>query len=141
MCPRANLFGDETYQVQMESVNPDQIQEWKDMGLNVKEKDNKSVVYLSSKAKDSTGKALRPPRVVDSQKQPWDFSKKIGNGSIANIIISLRSFQQGPKTLNAAYINALQVVDLVEYKSDSVDFDVVGNGSDPSVPFDDSVAF
>ena len=75
------------------------------------------------------GKALPPPRVVDAQKN--DISgTAIGNGSKVNVLFRSKEVEQGQWAgKNVFYLDAVQVLELVEYNTgSSEDFGTVDGG-------------
>jgi hypothetical protein len=64
-----------------------------------------------------TGATMSPPIVVGPTKEP--FTDPIGNGSKVNVKIGLYPTKDASgKEMQGAGLNALQVVELVEFKSD-----------------------
>ena len=92
-------------------------------GLTIKNKDDDrgDFVTLKQYARTKDG-SPRKISVKDSQRNPFPNDKLIGNGSKVNVSYFPKEYTvygDGVK----GYLNAVQVVDLVEYKTD--DFDVV----------------
>ena len=66
------------------------------------------------------GKQLSPPRVVNMNKEP--ITDLIGNGSKVNVIMNVKEVDNFGKKKMKGYLEAVQVVDLVNY-SGGEDFD------------------
>lgn len=108
-------------------------------GLQLKDGEGGPFITAKRNAKSKKGNDISPPRVVDADKRP--FGGLIGNGSTCNVIISVYPWTFGTRKGMGAWLEAVQVVDLVQYSpKDSVDFDVEDSpqpigGGDDSLPF------
>jgi hypothetical protein len=95
-------------------------------GLTIKNKGDErgDFVTLKQYARTRDG-STRSISVKDSERNPFPSSKRVGNGSKVNA-----SYRPVPYTQYGGgvkgYLNAVQVVDLIEYNAD--DFDVVKGG-------------
>ena len=78
-----------------------------------------------------------PPKVVDSNNTPM-HNTLIGNGSLVNVKFSPYEWTFGNKQGIGLDLQAVQVVDLVEYSTGEEDFEPVSGGyqaSDEDIPF------
>ena len=105
-------------------------------GLTIKNKDDDrgDFVTLKQYARTKDG-SPRKISVKDSQRNPFPNDKLIGNGSKVNVSYFPKEYTVYGGGVKG-YLNAVQVVDLVEYKTD--DFDVVDgytNQDVEEVPF------
>ena len=104
-------------------VTPNEI---KDLRKEIKNKDDErgDFVTLKQYARTRDG-STRSISVKDSERNPFPNSKRVGNGSKVNA-----SYRPVPYTQYGGgvkgYLNAVQVVDLIEYNAD--DFDIVKGG-------------
>ena len=92
-------------------------------GLTIKNKDDDrgDFVTLKQYARTKDG-SPRKISVKDSQRNPFPNDKLIGNGSKVNVSYFPKEYTVYGGGVKG-YLNAVQVVDLVEYKTDA--FDVV----------------
>ena len=97
-------------------------------GLTIKNKSDErgDFVTLKRKVMKRDGDKRQPPRVIDSQNNPWD-DKLIGNGSICNIKYMPYEWSAAGRSGVSADLLAVQVVDLVEYGG-KTDFEAVDGG-------------
>jgi hypothetical protein len=58
-------------------------------------------------------KNRQPPAIVDAKGQPWDMSKKIGNGSVIDVKASVVDYGVGKEL--GVYLQKIRVLDLVPY--------------------------
>ena len=95
-------------------------------GLTIKNKGDErgDFVTLKQYARNKEG-TFRPMSVKDSERNPFPSSKRIGNGSKVNASYFPKPYTQYGGGVKG-YLNAVQVVDLVEYNTD--EFDVVNGG-------------
>jgi|TARA_R100000093_G_C1945623_1_gene74378 hypothetical protein len=95
-------------------------------GLTIKNKNDErgEFVTLKQYARTKEG-AFRAISVKDSERNPFPSEKRIGNGSKVNASYFPKPYTQYGGGVKG-YLNAVQVVDLVEYSVD--DFDVVPGG-------------
>ena len=95
-------------------------------GLTIKNKGDErgDFVTLKQYACNKEG-TFRPMSVKDSERNPFPSSKRIGNGSKVNASYFPKPYTQYGGGVKG-YLNAVQVVDLVEYNTD--EFDVVKGG-------------
>ena len=95
-------------------------------GLTIKNKGDErgDFVTLKQYARNKEG-TFRPMSVKDSERNPFPSSKRIGNGSKVNASYFPKPYTQYGGGVKG-YLNAVQVVDLVEYNTD--EFDVVKGG-------------
>ena len=126
-----NPFGTEIYEIQIATTDAAKAKELSDNHFNVKEKDGKFVVSLNRNAKKRDGGDNGKVRVVGADKMPLEAS--IGNGSVGNVIVWQYPYSAAGRTGVSGSLTAVQVTELVEYKSGDVDFDVVSMDS-PAAP-------
>jgi|TARA_R100000656_G_scaffold61366_1_gene47381 hypothetical protein len=95
-------------------------------GLTIKNKGDErgDFVTLKQYARSKDG-SFRPMTVKDSERNVFPSSKRIGNGSSVNASYFPKPYTQYGGGVKG-YLNAVQVVDLVEYNVD--EFDVVEGG-------------
>lgn len=79
------------------------------------------VAKRSTKAK--SGKDVAAPKVVNAKLEP--FTEDIGNGSVCNINVTLFPWKIGQQSGIKLYLNAMQVVNHVAYRTGGDDFDVI----------------
>lgn len=94
-------------------LNPEQLNAIKAERVPFKTDDEGAYIQAKRKTKTTEGKDIKPPRVVDINKQP--FAKDIGNGSICNIILDFYDWEFNKKSGRGAWLNAVQVVEWKEY--------------------------
>ena len=122
-----NPFGQEQYELQI-VVPADRAEDLKANHLNVKEKDGEFVVSLKRKAQKADGSDNGKVRVVNADKSPMENAGAIGNGSRGNVIVFQYPYEAMGRKGIASSLTAVQVVELVEYRSDNaIDFDVIGD--------------
>ena len=95
-------------------------------GLTIKNKGDErgDFVTLKQYARSKDG-SFRPMTVKDSERNVFPSSKRIGNGASVNASYFPKAYTQYGGGVKG-YLNAVQVVDLVEYNVD--EFDVVEGG-------------
>ena len=95
-------------------------------GLTIKNKgdDRGDFVTLKQYARTKDGSS-RAITVKDSERNPFPTNKRIGNGSKVNASYNPVAYTQYGGGVKG-YLNAVQVVDLIEYNAD--DFDIVKGG-------------
>ena len=124
-------FGTSQWELQIATSDKKKVKELKDLGLNVKEKDGKSIVSLKRKAVRADGTPMEPVRVVDINRNPIMNRRSIGNGSKGNVILWSYPYDvMGRKGVGFS-LTAVQVTDLVEYTPDTaVDFSAPEEAAD-----------
>jgi hypothetical protein len=68
------------------------------------------------------GKANKPPRVVDAERNPIPTDTEVGNGSVVRVLFRTYSWNNAGNEGVASDLDGLQVIDLVEYQVNE-DFD------------------
>ena len=129
--PEANRFGNEVYDLQVRFPKK-RKREMEKLGFKVRVVDSDTGAMgtnISRKSKNAKGEAT-PVRVVNSLKQPLD--KMIGNGSKGHVIVYQYPWNMGGRSGTKTILVAVQVTDFIEYKDDSVDFDVIGTSTQES---------
>jgi len=95
-------------------------------GLTIKNKGDERGDFVTLKqyarTKDGTPRAIS---VKDSQRNAFPSDKRVGNGSKVNVSYFPKEYTVYGGGVKG-YLNAVQVIDLVEYKTD--DFEVVQGG-------------
>jgi hypothetical protein len=114
------------------------------LGLDVKNKGDEKGDFIKVKRKvdKRDGTKQTAPIVKDSNNNDWD-DRLIGNGSLVNVKFSTFDYNYNNKKGVAAFLLAVQVVDLVPYVGGGSEFEpvkdgfVVGGGSEAAqdVPF------
>ena len=128
-----NPFGTEIYELQIATSDAAVAAQWTADFLNVKERDGQFVVSLKRNAKKRDGSDNGKVRVVGADKMP--LSATIGNGSKGNVIVWQYPYSApGGRSGISGSLTAVQVTDLVEYNSGSVDFDVVADAPAQDTP-------
>lgn len=106
-----------------------------------KHDDDGTFITCTRKEKRKDGTENKPPRVVDLSKR--DFKDDIGNGSVCNVIAAPFAYDAGGKKGVTMILDAVQVVEWVEYKG-SEDFEDapaapaaagIGASADDDLPF------
>ena len=110
----------------------------KSVCFNVRtDKEGDQILRVIKKTRTKGGTPMEAPRVVGLD-GITPFAERIGNGSTVNIKVYAKYIEVSGQTHLPAYINAVQVVDLVPYKGGS-DFDDISDGADngtgDDVPF------
>ena len=94
-------------------------------------------VLAKRRVKRKDGGVNSPPKVVDSNNTPM-HNTLIGNGSLVNVKFSPYEWTFGNKQGIGLDLQAVQVVDLVEYSTGEEEFDPVSGvyqASDEDIPF------
>ena len=109
----------------------------KEVGFNVKYTGDRKkfkqgdplYYFLKAYSKTHTAKgANTPPKVVDAQTNTMD-GNLVGNGSICNVKMWCKYIEVDDEVKLPAYLNAVQVIELVEYNGDE-GFDPVAGADD-----------
>ena len=66
-------------------------------------------------------KSKRKPMVVDSQGKPIEVELNVGSGSTIKVACGLNPYSVAGRVGVSAYLNAVQILDLVEYSSGGFD--------------------
>ena len=127
--PVVNAFNkNETlWEMQIATTDKAKAEELKKNHINMKEKDGKFVASLRRKTVKADGSANDPVRVVNSDLSPMLSPEKIGNGSIANVIVYQYPWSNMGRTGIGSILSAVQITALEEYTpTGGVDFAPVG---------------
>ena len=116
-------FGTEQYELQVATTDKSLADELRANHFNVKEKDGKFTVSLKRKAHRADGSDNGAPRVVDSKLQP--VTAMIGNGSVGNVKVYQYPYDVRGKKGVGNSLTAVQIVDLIEYKANGGDFEII----------------
>jgi hypothetical protein len=73
-------------------------------------------IRLRKPEKDKDGNKNEPIKVIDSDNQPWEHGVNIGNGSDADVKLTIADFGAGKK--KAIWAKAIRVTTLVPYEVD-----------------------
>lgn len=131
--PEAPYQGEGTHNWTIQAVLDDaQADKYKDSGLFPKFKRNqehdivleeglRQIKLKKSTTFGTNGKPKRPVVVVDVYGNP--FTDLIGNGSVCNIQCSAHTWTRDGKTNTSLELQAVQVVELVEYNEDETSGD------------------
>lgn len=87
----------------------------------------KNVIKFKRKVSKANGDKNQPPQLVDAEKKPLD--KIVGNGSKVKVMYKSYDWNYKGKTGKGLDLQAVQVLDLVEY-TPKEDFSVEGTSSD-----------
>ena len=110
-----------------------------------KDEDGNIVWQFKTNAIDKEGNKKKPIPVVDARKNP--FKDLIGNGSVCKVQYNINDWKFGGKTGTSAYLNAVQVLELVPYGGGGDEFeeedgfDAAGPSKPPVDEFDDDNLF
>ena len=98
-------------------------------GVVIKNKDDERGDFISLKrnVEDRSGNKKPAPKVIDSQNNAWD-DKLIGNGSKVCVKFHTYPYNYRGKSGISAELDAVQVIDLVEYNSADSGFQARENG-------------
>lgn len=91
------------------------------------------VFRFKKKLASKLGKALTPPKVVDSQGTP--MKELVGNGSKVRLYLGVYDYTMNGKSGTSAALNVVQVLDLVEFHGGGIikeDGFTTGNTTDTS---------
>jgi len=110
-----NVKYEPAWKIDVGNLEAGTIKSLKEIGLKLNKKDDPNDTrgtYLSLKRKvmRANGEKRFPPKVVDSQNNPWNGSL-IGNGSKVNVKFHVYKNTYG----TFAELDSVQVVELVEY--------------------------
>ena len=118
-----NFKGKEFYKTSL-VLEGEELAKAKKLGVPLKEDKSGKIpgqyVLLKRNVLNRAGAKVDPVRVIDSKKNPWPKGVFIGNGTKANVKFSVID-RAGESPIT--YLEAIQIVDLVEYKSVGEDFD------------------
>ena len=130
---------DGVWEINVCNLDDDVVADLEAEGVDVKNKEDEKGNYVLAKrrVKRKGGDVNSPPKVVDSNNTPM-HNTLIGNGSLVNVKFSPYEWTFGNKQGIGLDLQAVQVVDLVEYTTGAEDFDPVSGGyqsSDEDIPF------
>lgn len=114
-------------------------EDFKKEGFNLKEiivddKPIKNVLIFKRKVSKANGEKNQQPQLVDAEKKPLD--KIVGNGSKVKVMYKSFDWNYKGKTGKGLDLQAVQVLDLVEY-TPKEEFSVEGTTSDGTEVRDD----
>lgn len=133
-------FGTLQWELQIATTDKAKAKELKDNYFNVKEKDGKYVVSLKRKAIKSDGSENTPVRVVDGSLQAVD-AKKLGNGSVGNVIVYQYPYETAGRKGIASSLSGVQVTQMIEYNPSASGFDVIESADTATVDEEDAPFF
>jgi len=138
--PNTTFDDDGVWEINVCNLDKDAVTVLQENGLPVKNKGDEKgdYVLVKRKVRRKDGGVNRPPKVVDSNNTVM-HDTLIGNGSLVNVKYRPYDWTFGNKQGVAADLVAIQVVDLVEYSTNSEEFeDVTGGYQTPEddIPFD-----
>lgn len=132
------------YQVDVCQLDKDAVKALRGVGIEVQDGKAKG---KEKKGFYVTPKATRPVTIVDAKKNSMDVADSVGNGTTANVAVRAFDYSYKGKTGVGAGLQAIQVIELVEYSQSSM-FDeedgyiapqpAAAGGAD-TVPFSDDV--
>lgn len=123
------------FQINIGNLDKPMIKILEDRGVSIRDREDEQGKFI-------TAKSTYAPKVIDSQKQQLASSVLIGNGSKVNVKVSFYDWKYKGKSGIGCGLQAVQVVELVEFKSASLDdFDKVDGytGSPEDADFDEVV--
>jgi hypothetical protein len=124
------------------SLEGDQLEQAKKLGLKVKNKndDRGQFVTIKRKLKRKDGTDNKAPSLKDGNKRDITGTL-VGNGSDVNVLFKTYEWEYAGNTGIGTDLQAVQVVNLVPYGDDD-DFDVVPGGYNAEdASFDDDIPF
>ena len=117
-----------TYQVTL-VVDKETADEFESKGFKIKEIDEQPALFFRKYYQRPDGTTNPPPRLVDKAKNPLDVA--IGNGSKVKIQYQPRVIENKYGIFNWLELQAIQVMDLVEFNNGETDeFDMLDEDSD-----------
>ena len=122
--PTLGFSGDKPqWSVQLRTRSKDQSAEWKKVGLNVRVDDDEGGIFykvtVMKEAKKKDGSDDKPVRVVGRDNFPFENLTGIGNGTTANVKLRVFEYNFKGKEGVGVRLDAIQIVDLIEYESKS----------------------
>lgn len=98
-------------------------------GVTIKNKDDERGNFISLKrnVEDRSGNEKKAPKIIDSQNNAWD-DRLIGNGSRVCVKFHTYPYNYRGKSGYSAELDAVQVIDLVEYGGADDGFEVRDGG-------------
>tara|TARA_R110002020_G_scaffold33278_3_gene101522 strand:- start:3733 stop:4278 length:546 start_codon:yes stop_codon:yes gene_type:complete len=139
VAPNTTFDSDGVWEINVCNLDEDTVADLEAEGVDVKNKDDEKGNYVLAKrrVKRKGGDVNSPPKVVDSNNTPM-HNTLIGNGSLVNVKFSPYEWTFGNKQGIGLDLQAVQVIDLVEYTTGAEDFEPVSGGyqsSDEDIPF------
>ena len=117
-----------TYQVTL-VVDQSTAREFEGKGFKIKEIDEQPALFFRKYYNRPDGTTNPPVRVVDKAKNPLDVA--VGNGSKVKIQYQPRVIENKYGIFNWLELQAIQVLDLVEYNNGETDeFDMLDDDAD-----------
>ena len=122
-------FGDEVWDVQLRTTDEAKADELREVGVKMKKhEDGYFHANVRRKIKNRKGEPNSPVSVVDANKNPWNPTVAIGNGSKGHVKLFSYEWSMQGRSGVGAMLAAVQITEHVEYNGgDSVDFDVEGD--------------
>ena len=132
VAPNTTFDSDGVWSIDVCNLDKKNLDIVKKDGLTVKNKgdDRGDFVTIKRKVRNrKSGELNRAPTLVDAQKRAM-MNTAVGNGSVVNVKYNPYEWEFAGRKGIGANLNAIQVVDLVPYSSDSdgEDFEVVADG-------------
>ena len=132
VAPNTTFDSDGVWSIDVCNLDKKNLDLVKKDGLTVKNKGDDRGDFVTVKRKvrnQKSGELNRAPTVVDAQKRAM-MNTAVGNGSVVNVKYNPYEWEFAGRKGIGANLNAIQVVDLVPYSSDSdgEDFEVVADG-------------
>lgn len=112
------------YKVDITLEEGDNLKKANDAGLSVKSP-TEGTPFSHVQA---TSDLDHTPRIVDTKRNKLPKEIMIGNGTVANVKLWCLPYSMGKNKGVAAKISGVQIVKLVEYKSDREDFEEIKDG-------------
>ena len=139
VAPNTTFDSDGVWEINVCNLDDNIVADLEAEGIDVKNKNDEKGNYVLAKrrVKRKDGGVNSPPKVVDSNNTPM-HNTLIGNGSLVNVKFSPYEWTFGNKQGIGLDLQAVQVVDLVEYSTGEEDFEPVSGGyqaSDEDIPF------
>ena len=103
-------------------------------GHKIKEIDEQPALFFRKYYQRPDGTTNPPPRLVDASKNPLDVA--VGNGSKVKVQYQPRVIENKYGVFNWLELQAVQVLDLVEYNNGETDeFDILDTDGDDDIEF------
>lgn len=123
--PRPNYDGDAREWTFEFEPDEDSVEQLEELGLDDRLRDRSDkkgyegrgkFIILKRKEFKVDGEKNEHIRVVDAANQNWDSNKLLGNGTTADVKVTVVDY--GPRKKEGIYPVAIRVLDLVEYQQD-----------------------
>ncbi len=125
-----STFEPVTYQLTLVPSDEGMCAKLASEGHKLKKIDEQDALFFRKYYNRPDGSTNPPPRLVDKDKNPIDDSVAVGNGSKVNVQYQPRVIENKFGTFPWLELQAVQVLDLVEYNNGTVDEFEISEGGD-----------